>query len=118
MTQPPDRFLPRGWTTAAEWCAQNADQPKPTRAEVEAAVQDANDRLERWIIRQQYKYLPAFRRPRRDPAVSCYNHAAQPPARVTWSPRAYAHLKGLTGTAADVFTDMVTPLQHALKDLQ
>lgn len=39
-------------------------------------------------------------------------HRALPTGPVRWTPRAYAGLHGLTGQAADLFTDMAETLQR------
>lgn len=40
-------------------------------------------------------------------------HYTLPPERLTWSPQAYAALRGLTGPAADMFTEIATAIQNA-----
>jgi len=106
VMQPND---PRAWTDATTLREQLRDQPMPTTADVE----QANTALESWLTRRQWKYAPAFT-PRAAPAnISPYPHRPQPPILVNWSPRAYAGLRGLSGNAAEMFTEIAGAIQAA-----
>lgn len=87
-----------------------------TRAEIEAAQQAGALRMLDAAYADEGGY--AAHVSKEIDALMAYNdheltQRTRPVGSPTWSPRAYAALRGLTGTTADMFTEIATAIQNA-----